>query len=423
MYKLPNFGGLNGLKSISDKRKKYLIGMAEVVLAVLAVYAVLWAFTKLSPFSQSTYNSYVLQAQRWLQGHLDLGRNYSYLEIAEYNGKYFISFPPIPSVILLPFCMIFDKVPDNLIVTIIGIIGAVYAYMAVYYTTENNKTAVFFALFATVGGNFLHVAVNASVWYFAQVASFTFTMMALYYALIDKVKCGWAPLFLLSLAFGCRPMQIVYLPLVVYLLYKKLKNNDISILDAIKRYWWWVILPLVVGAFYMILNYARFDNIFEFGHNYLPEFKVGVGDGEPQFSTQYLKTNFKRMFALPEIKDGIVQFPRFNGCAFWLISPIFLAYICCFIYGIKKNYKSIDAWMVLVLMFVHMFMLCMHRTLGGSQFGNRYTVDMIPSVLLGIAIVLKNQKSDMRTIFTPMFFWGLGINLVGTVGYTLGWFV
>lgn len=416
-----NFNNISKIKNINNVQRTKLIGILSIILSMLAVYAVIWSFTNLSLFSQATYNSYVLQAQRWLKGHLDLGQNYSYLEIAEYNGKFYISFPPIPSVILLPFCFFGDKVPDNFIVTTIGIIGAIYAYMMVFETTNSNKTAIFFALFASIGGNFLHIAVNASVWYFAQVCSYTFTMMALYYAINDKIKCGWAPLFLLSLAFGCRPLQIVYLPLIVYLMYRKLKKNDITLLSGMKKFWWWVVPPMIVGIFLMSLNYARFGSLFEFGHNYLPEFREGVG--EPQFSLSYLKTNLHRMFQLPEIEKGIVQFPRFNGCAFWLISPIFFAFACCFVCGIKKNCKSVEIWGVIVLFFLHMILLCVHRTLGGSQFGNRYTVDMIPSVVFGIAVILKNLKSDLRLLFTPMFFWGLGINLIGTIGYFLGWYV
>ena len=72
-----------------------------LALSILCVYALFWVLTGRSPLF-STYDSYVLQAVRWLSGHLDLGQNYDYLEIAKYAGRYFVSFPPIPSVLLLP---------------------------------------------------------------------------------------------------------------------------------------------------------------------------------------------------------------------------------------------------------------------------------------------------------------------------------
>ena len=58
-----------------------------IILSLLAVYAVIWAFTADTLFGSAVYNSYVLQAQRWLTGHLDLGQDYSYLEIAEFGGR------------------------------------------------------------------------------------------------------------------------------------------------------------------------------------------------------------------------------------------------------------------------------------------------------------------------------------------------
>ena len=45
----------------------------------------------------------MLQAQSWLEGRLDLGKDYPYLELAVFGGKYYVSFPPFPSYIMFPF--------------------------------------------------------------------------------------------------------------------------------------------------------------------------------------------------------------------------------------------------------------------------------------------------------------------------------
>ena len=74
-----------------------------LILSCIAVWAVVWSICGAWPWAQNPYNSYTLQAKAWLSGQIDLGRNYSHLEIAEYGGKYFISFPPFPSVVMLPF--------------------------------------------------------------------------------------------------------------------------------------------------------------------------------------------------------------------------------------------------------------------------------------------------------------------------------
>ncbi|MEG2582912.1 MAG: hypothetical protein RSA27_00180 [Oscillospiraceae bacterium] len=355
---------------LSDDTK----GLCTLILSILAVYSIIWAFTEAGLFSSSVYNSYVLQARRWLTGNLDLGQNYEWLEIAEFNNKFFISFPPIPSVIMLPFCLIFkESVPDYFITVIIGIIGAIYAYKIFRSMSVSWKNAVFWSLFATIGSNFLHIGYNGSVWYIAQVCGFTFTMMAFYYAMKTDLKFGWLPMFLLALAVGCRPLNAVYLPFIAYLMFVNLRKNEIKLGVAIRKFYWWIIPPLVVGVFYMWLNYARFGNVFEFGHNYLPEFAKESVNG--QFHLSYIKENLVRMFRLPELADGKLVFPEFDGVAFWLVSPIFIGFVIYFFKNIRKNIKSPEVIMTIILIALHILLLCAHKTLGGWQFGNRYTVD------------------------------------------------
>ena len=99
-----------------------------LLFSLFAVVLLVHMFTGQWINTPNTYNSFALQAKSWLEGRLDLGENYSYLEIAEYNGKYFISFPPFVSYVLLPFAIIFgERTPDNLIAVICYLVAAVYA--------------------------------------------------------------------------------------------------------------------------------------------------------------------------------------------------------------------------------------------------------------------------------------------------------
>ena len=400
----------------AQKRRDIL----TLIFCILAVYLVLWSMTGEWPFLPSTYHSYVLQANRWLQGHLDLGQNYSYLEIAEYAGKYFISFPPVPSVLVLPLCLVFGiNTPDGLVAVAMGLIGAVCSLKMAWLVGRRGSSAIFWSLFLTVGSNFLHVGYSADVWYFAQTCAFAFTMLSLYHAMTDDLRTGWLPLFFLALAFGCRPLQIVYTPLVVWLLWGKVKRSGFTALSALKRFWWWVIPPLCIGFFLMGLNFARFDNPFQFGHDYLPEFAVEKANG--QFHLSYLADNWKRLWQLPGIKDGRINFPTFNGCAFWIFSPIFLVFAVYFFKNLRRSIRKPSVLLAIGLILLHFAALCCHATMGGWQFGNRYPVDALPALFFALMILLREDDSDLRPLSVPLCLWGLGINLAGTVALMNHW--
>lgn len=99
-----------------------------VPLALLGTFWVIAAFTGQWPWQSNPYNSYALQTDSWLKGRLDLGQNYEWLELAIYQGKYFVSFPPFPSYVLIPFVVLFGtNTPDHLIALAVTIIGCIYA--------------------------------------------------------------------------------------------------------------------------------------------------------------------------------------------------------------------------------------------------------------------------------------------------------
>ena len=91
------------------------------VLACLALALVLYHSLAGGTLLQSSpYNSYALQAENWLAGrnNIENGENYTWLELAIYQGRYYQSFPPVPAVLMLPFVAAageWSAIPGNLI--------------------------------------------------------------------------------------------------------------------------------------------------------------------------------------------------------------------------------------------------------------------------------------------------------------------
>ncbi len=416
------------MKSIAKEKFRFELTYIYVILCLLAGLFVIWAFTGIWPMSHNDYNSFSLQAKSWLEGRLDLGQNYEHLELAVFNGKYYVSFPPFISYVMLLFVPFFGvNTPDNLISLVIFMLSGIYSVKIYKIIRSNTKNAVFFSVFLLLGCNTLFCSVNGWVWFIAQNFAFTLSLMAIYYAI--KGRLGLS-LSLLACAVGCRPFQIVYTPLL-FMLYitewqkqnsKLLKNKHSFISRAgifIKQKFTCFIFPAIIGLSYMILNYARFGNIFEFGHNYLPEF---TSTATGQFNSVYIADNLKSLFKLPALAENSkLAFPTFNGMSIWMISPIFITFVVYFIYSLtKKNQDKTINILLPILLVIHTFLIVSHKTMGGWHFGNRYMNDLLPFVYLGIMKYMPDKESYVKWNY-PLCCFGICLNIVGAVATYNNW--
>ena len=193
------------------------------VICPLTFLIVLWvaaSFTGHWATEENPYRSYALQACAWLNGRLDLGKDYPWLELAIYEGKYYVSFPPFPSLVLLPFAAVWGtNTPDHWISLGFSIIGIIYAIRLYHAITGTYGMAEQYVLFLFLGNGYLFIALQGGwVWYMAQTMCFTFSLMSLFHAANKHMGRAFA---FLACAFGCRPMVVAYIPLILMLVRKK----------------------------------------------------------------------------------------------------------------------------------------------------------------------------------------------------------
>jgi hypothetical protein len=383
---------------------------ALLLLSLLLCYTILWLFSGISPLEISNYNSYSIQAASWLSGRLDV--DYSpWLEQAVFGGKYYISFPPLPSVIMLPLVPIFGvNTPDNILCVIAAFTGALFAYRVALLLGKSLKGAFLWAFFVTGASNFMFISMSGWVWFMAQNLSFMFTMMALYFALSEGKggnKRGGLSLFFLSCAVGCRPIQLVFFPALFFILYKH--NSFGAFLRDFAAKWRWLLPSACVALFLCALNYARFGSIFEFGHNYLPEF---LQSPKGQFNISYIPYNLLRSIRLFQYDYGAFSFPIFDGFAFYLVMPI---WISCAIHSLRKKGPGAFDWIVIACIAANLLITAAHKTMGGWHFGCRYFVDATPFAYL---LTLKNSPgSRPGKLDIALIVLGALINIAGTIAF------
>ena len=378
-------------------------------LCVLAVMLVISMFTGLWPWKTNFYNSYALQSDAWLHGRLDLGKDYEWLELAIFEGKYYVSFPPFPSYVLLPFSLFFGQAtPDSLICWVFSLIGVCSAVKMCLSLGTGPKLALFWTLYLYMGSGWLFLGQTGYVWFMAQSMAFALSLLSLQCALENK---GGFSLGFWACAVGCRPLVAIYLPLLFYLLRQHEKEKRIP--TWIRSHLTWAIAPCLIAFSYMLLNYLRFGNPMEFGHNYLPEFvRAPLG----QFSLSYVPEHLRLLLRLPTIdaKSGALVFEKIETSAFYLICPLTVSFFLSLIQGIRSRRGGGLLVLVPVLLCLHVLFTCMHGTLGGFQFGNRYFVDLMPYLLLGL---LSFRSPSERFDFTqlPLLLFGFAVNFMGTI--------
>ncbi len=404
---------------------KYEFTIFYVLLAVLAGYYLLHDLLGGTFFSHCHWDSYTLQAMAWREGRVSLGQNYTYLELAIYNNDWYVSFPPTPSVFMLPWTFFFGyDTPNNIIMIIYVMITIFFAYLIGRHFKMSEAHSSFYACFLVLGSNMLWMSTMGGVWFQAQLLSMMLCVIGIFAMLKMQREIAYIAI---ALAVGCRPFSIVYfLVLIVWFYIKDKEKYQKGFIKTLLYQLEGVICAAIIGMGYMAYNYARFNNPFEFGHNYLPEF-LEAPDG--QFSPVYFMENIKNIFTrgIEFEENGKLIFTSFDGFLFYVANPMFLILFGYTIVKIVEKVREILKYkrlfinkedgvmlVIFICLVLNMCMLCVHKTFGGWQFGCRYMCDLLPFTMLFIFLAKKkNVKLTGPEITIGLF--AIFFNLYGTM--------
>lgn len=331
--------------------------------------------------ADNLHDSYALQAQNWLEGRLYIanGENYPWLELAIYEGNYYQSFPPVPAVLTLPWLLTLGRHPANLTIALYAMAAAAGVFLCLKRVGAPVVGCVFHALLFTLGSNLCWLSTSGGVWFQAQVLCALFCVWA-----------GWAFFAgrrtlcaaLLALAVGCRPLTILYLlAFGLWLLLGPCRERK-----SLRPLLGPLLAAGLIGAAMAGYNFVRFGSILEFGRRYLPEFGR---DDLGQFNLCFLLPNLQNLLRLPTLGEGLaLETPVFNGFLPFLADPgLLLWLVCAARAGGGRRQRAFDLACG-GLMLALVLLLCLHRTLGGWQFGARYMVDLLPVTVVWFAVRL-----------------------------------
>ena len=398
------------MKELLKKLRGIDIGMLCIPALMLLGYIFIHMLFGGTLLSYNCWDSYSLQAMSWLSGRLDMGKNYEWLELAVYNGKYYLSFPPLPSVVMLPFVLLFgERTPSNLVSALYGIFTAMIAYKILKKAGMKRGGAVFFAIAYVWGSNMLWLSTSGGVWFLAQGLNMLLLTACVYFA---QQKMRVAAYAMAALAVGCRPFSVcMFLPLMAYFY---TADKDRPRADRIRGQIRSLIIPAFIALCYMLYNYVRFGNVLEFGHNYLPEFTESE---KGQFSLSYILPNLYNLLLRPVTLRGdlTLEYPLFDGFMFYIANPMFLIWFAAVVKDVLQKRLDAVRLCIVIAVLIELLLLCAHKTLGGWQFGARYTVDMLPMALMYLLL----KKDEPGGISAFIMAAGMMFNLYGALAMTM----
>lgn len=242
---------------LSIKGKGVWIKLLAMIVIFLCIKSVYTQYAQ----SQNRDNLFVLQSQAFLQQRLDIQT--PHLDAAPFEGKFYVPFPPFPSILLLPFVYIFgsEHTSTILVSTFLTLLN-IYVLFSLLKQQELENWIVNWSLMGFFLGTGYWYALqwSGNVWFFAHIVAVSCLLLAMHEA-FGKGR-GWLTGIYLGSAILSRQLTLFALPFLLVALWqnkKDLKNLGMTF------------IPLVLwGCFYLWLNWARFHEPLDTGYSYLP---------------------------------------------------------------------------------------------------------------------------------------------------------
>ncbi len=381
-------------------------------------------------FPVTIYNYFSYLAEAFLNQSLSFVSAPPYLhDLTVVNGKIYMYWGPATVLPILPFVILFGKnISDVLYTAIIASFNPLILYLILGqlekmgFIKSSNYQKIFLSLFFAFGTIHFYLSTNGTVWFTSQVISILFLLLAIYF-IIMFVNCkSTTKLILSSLFFGfavvSRTVHIFNIPIFlsfILISYLQIKNK-IYLLRNLAIFA--LVLFFIFGLnFYY--NYLRFSSFLDDGHsrhNFALHFAADL-EKFGTFNSNYISKNFYYMFTnIPPVSN---EFPYFifdkEGNSILFISPLFLLVITIIRkkYWQSIKYRLINGSIIISSLGVIALLLSYFST-GWIQFGYRYILDIIPGLMILLALILSDAPILLSA---PLLIFSVIINLLGTLWF------
>ena len=312
---------------------------------------------------------------------------------AYYNNHYYMYFGVVPSILLfIPFKLLtgiallsYQATQIFAAITIIGLFYLFYIFCRSFFPRFP------FSLYLLLSSSFSVISIGYSIaapaLYCTAIVSgiclMVWSMICFLKDLLPDANKRKSNLYLFlggtlgALAFGCRPPVALANILVLVVIYNILQNTLYDSNVKTRKIVLVLIPYIVVGILLMAYNYARFDNVFEFGQSYQLTLadQHNYGSFFERFNLKEIITGFwLNLYAPCGLSDSF-PFLRFNG--FFINYPILLLSSKLFAKPVSLLLKERKLYSFSVVAFLISFIIVLLDVYWSPFLSKRYHLDFL----------------------------------------------
>ncbi|HET7026481.1 MAG TPA: hypothetical protein VFI28_02190 [Candidatus Limnocylindrales bacterium] len=384
-------------------------------LVVAVVVSAIYLYT--SSRDRENLDYFVRLADAFLHGRITLLEAPSWLNelIPAGPGEWYVAYPPLPAVLLVPIVALFGTdIHEQVVSSIMGGAAVGLAWLLFGAFSLSRRARITLTVAFGLGTVLWYIAEVGSVWYFAHVVAVFFMLAAL-----NLAFRGRAPLAVgLFLGFAATSRLPVALsaPFFAALLLRLGWPPRLPPIERAVR----TLAPFVVGlaiplAAYALYNVVRWGSPFDEGYVRIP----GVLD-DPIYrdhgilSLWYIPRNLYAIFfrSWNFVDEPPFLQPSWWGLSIFLTTPLFLWLFRARLRDPRVAYSLVGIALVAVP-------IVTHGNVGITQFGYRFSLDFQPLLFVILATVFERGISRLAIAATvasvlicAYAIWAIGIGFV-----------
>lgn len=365
-------------------------------------------------FADSTpFNHYVVLADAFLHGRVDIPDPPTYLEMTMFRGRHYVIPPPGPALLLMPYVAVRGvRANQSLASYLIGGLAAGLSVLVAVRLLPRRRDYLWLGLLGAFGTILWFMSAVGSVWYFAHVVGVAALTLSVLEALGRRrpiiIGCGIAVAYLSHLP------TILTLP---YFLIATRADWAPAGLRDWRRIRLEYLIRLIAPVAYAVgfnsaYNWIRFGTVADVANLVRP----GILD-EPWFSRglfhpSYIPRHLR--IVLREVPRMIPRPPYFpvpwTGLAIWVTTP-------AFVYALRApaTIETGGAWFSIVS--VSAVVMSFGAT-GISQFGYRLATDFYPLLFV---LTVRGMRGRVTLLAKVLIVLGVLVNAWGVIFTRLGW--